>query len=563
MEKSFIYRDKSGMRLGQMVQPMRRVGIYVPGGLGAYPSSVLMNAIPAKVAGVAEIVMVSPPSSEGERLAVLAAAEIAGVDEFYRVGGAHAVAALAYGTETIKPVDKIVGPGQRLRAGRQADGLRRHRYRQDGGAERGAGDCRRPRASRMDCGRPDCAGGAWFGRRGGRAADDLGEYRESRGRGGRDLRSRALPRAQQVEAALVKRGAMVVVGDLNEAFDLANEIGPEHLELDMRNPSRWLPQGQGAGAVFLGPLTPAPLGDYLAGPNHVLPTGGAARFASPLGAYDFLKRTSIIEASMGAIAALGPSVAHLARMEGFEGHARAMELRSGGVGREGESGQRIEMKSTKSACKIKTRPQPVARLAPVKAKRSAEVERKTRETAVTVALKLDGTGRGEAKTGVPFLDHMLESFARHGFFDLKVAASGDLHIDDHHTVEDVGIVVGGRFAQALGDRAGIKRFGEATVPLDEAVCTAIVDISGRAYLGYNVPISQERVGNFQTELVHDFMKALTDEVGMNLHLNLVSGRNPHHIIEATFKALARAMDHATAREPRLSGALSTKGTLSN
>ena len=120
---------------------------------------------------------------------------------------------------------------------------------------------------------------------------------------------------------------MVVVGDLNEAFDLANEIAPEHLELDLRNPSRWLPKVKAAGAVFLGPITPAPLGDYLAGPNHVLPTGGAARFASPLGAYDFLKRTSIIEASMGAIAALGPTVAHLARMEGFEGHARAMELR--------------------------------------------------------------------------------------------------------------------------------------------------------------------------------------------------------------------------------------------
>ena len=210
----------------------------------------------------------------------------------------------------------------------------------------------------------------------------------------------------------------------------------------------------------------------------------------------------------------------------------------------------------------------VAKLAPAKAVRQvqalrqAEVGRKTRETSVTVTLRLDGSGRGAAKTGVPFLDHMLESFARHGFFDLTVEAQGDLHIDEHHTVEDVGIVLGRAFRQALGDRAGIKRFGEATVPLDEAVCTAIVDISGRSYLGYNVPIAQERVGSFQTELVHDFMKALTDEVGMNLHLNLVSGRNPHHIIEASFKALARAMDQATAAEPRLTGPLSTKGTLS-
>ncbi|HUA34865.1 MAG TPA: imidazoleglycerol-phosphate dehydratase HisB [Candidatus Binataceae bacterium] len=195
-------------------------------------------------------------------------------------------------------------------------------------------------------------------------------------------------------------------------------------------------------------------------------------------------------------------------------------------------------------------------------RRAADVERKTRETAVAISLKLDGGGRGEIETGVPFLDHMLESFARHGFFDLKIAARGDTHIDEHHTVEDVGIVLGRAFKQALGDRSGIRRFGEATVPLDEAVCTAIVDISGRSYLGYEVPIKQDRVGNFQTELVHDFMKAMADEVGMNLHLRLQSGRNPHHIVEATFKAFARAMDSATQVEPRLGGVLSTKGTLS-
>jgi imidazoleglycerol-phosphate dehydratase len=194
--------------------------------------------------------------------------------------------------------------------------------------------------------------------------------------------------------------------------------------------------------------------------------------------------------------------------------------------------------------------------------RTAAVERKTRETAIRLTLQLDGAGTSAIHTGVPFLDHMLDSFARHGFFDLKVDAQGDIQIDDHHTVEDVGIVLGRAFREALGDRSSIRRFGEATVPLDEALCTAVVDISGRSYLAYNLPIAQERVGAFQTTLVHDFMKALADETGMNLHLNLQSGRNPHHIIEAAFKALARAMDMATTREPRVAGALSTKGTLS-
>lgn len=195
--------------------------------------------------------------------------------------------------------------------------------------------------------------------------------------------------------------------------------------------------------------------------------------------------------------------------------------------------------------------------------RAAEVERKTRETQVKVALKVDGTGRGEIATGVPFLDHMLESFARHGFFDLKVEAQGDLHIDEHHTVEDVGIVLGRAFRQALGDRSGIRRFGEASVPLDEALCSAVVDISGRSYLSYEVPVAQERVGNFPTELVQDFMKAFSDEAGINLHLHLRSGRNPHHVIETVFKSFARAMDQASSLEPRVSGVLSTKGTLAS
>jgi histidinol dehydrogenase len=324
------------MRLGQMVHPIRRVGIYVPGGLGAYPSSVLMNAIPAKVAGVGEIVMVSPPSAEGERPAVLAAAMIAGVDEFYRVGGAQAVAALAYGTDTIAPVDKIVGPGNAF-----VQAAKRMVYGEVD-IDKMAGP------SEVLVIADDSANPDWI------AADLIAQAEHGSGDEAAilltpsatiagavadavELALKSLPRAAQVESALKRRGAMVVVRDLDEAFELANQIAPEHLELDLRDTARWLPRVKAAGAVFLGALTPAPLGDYLAGPNHVLPTGGAARFASPLGAYDFLKRTSIIEASNGALAALGPAVARLARMEGFEGHARAMELRSGAADGKGKS----------------------------------------------------------------------------------------------------------------------------------------------------------------------------------------------------------------------------------
>jgi len=326
LSRSFAYRDSVGMRLGQNVRPLARVGIYVPGGQGAYPSTVLMNAIPARVAGVGEIVMVSPPSSAGDSPSVLAAAAIAGVDEFYRVGGAQAVAALAYGTRTIAPVDKIVGPGNAwVQAAKRMvygvvdidkmAGPSEVLVIADGGA-------------RAEWVAADLIAQAEHGS-GDEAAMLLTPSRATAERvaAAIDLALADLPRAAAVRRVFARRGALVVVENLEEAFAIANRIAPEHLELDMRDAARWARAVRAAGAVFVGELSPAPLGDYLAGPNHVLPTAGAARFASPLGAYDFLARTSTVEASAAAIKKLGPAVARLARMEGFEGHARAIELR--------------------------------------------------------------------------------------------------------------------------------------------------------------------------------------------------------------------------------------------
>ena len=193
--------------------------------------------------------------------------------------------------------------------------------------------------------------------------------------------------------------------------------------------------------------------------------------------------------------------------------------------------------------------------------RVATVNRKTKETDIRLTLALDGTGRYEVQTGIAFLDHMLELLTRHGFFDLTVQASGDLHVDYHHTVEDVGLVLGQAIREALGEKTGIRRFGEATVPLDEALVQTIVDLSGRPFFVYDVTIAQQKIGQFDVELIHDFLLALVNQAGMNLHVRMLSGRNPHHIVEATFKGLARALDLATQRDPRVRGVLSTKGTL--
>jgi imidazoleglycerol-phosphate dehydratase len=199
--------------------------------------------------------------------------------------------------------------------------------------------------------------------------------------------------------------------------------------------------------------------------------------------------------------------------------------------------------------------------APQAAGRAAEVHRATKETDIRVRIGLDGEGRYRVETGVPFLNHMLELFSRHGFFDLEVEGKGDLDVDAHHTVEDVGLTLGEAIRRALADKRGIRRFGAATVPLDEALVSVVVDLSGRPFFVYDVKLEQERIGTFDVELVHDFLLALTNQIGMNLHVHMISGRNPHHIIEASFKGLARALSEAASADPRVKGVLSTKGVL--
>ena len=193
--------------------------------------------------------------------------------------------------------------------------------------------------------------------------------------------------------------------------------------------------------------------------------------------------------------------------------------------------------------------------------RTAEVRRRTKETDIRVSLGLDGEGRARVASGVPFLDHMLELFARHGLFDLEVECRGDLEIDDHHTVEDIAICLGQALAQALGDKAGVARYGAAYVPMDEALCRSVVDLSGRFYLVYAVETRRHTIGNFSVELAEHFWRSFAEAARCNLHIDLLRGRNTHHILEASFKATARALRQAVARDPRVEGVLSTKGVL--
>lgn len=322
---NFMDTEKNGVLRGQLVLPLSRVGVYVPGGTAAYPSSVLMNVLPAKIAGVEEIVMVTPPSKKGVPDVILAAAKIAGVDKIFQIGGAQAIAALAYGTETIPKVDKIVGPGNIYVAAakKQVFG--------EVGIDMIAGP------SEIGVLADDTANPVYI------AADLLSQAEH-------DTLARAilvtnsmtlakqvekeiqqqlrtLPRKEIAEAAMEHHGKIIIVESTEEMFTIMNEIAPEHLEVQLENPISYLDKIKNAGSIFLGAYASEPVGDYLSGTNHVLPTNGTATFSSPLGVYDFVKYSQVTSYSKEALANGKDTIALLARQEGLEGHARAVECR--------------------------------------------------------------------------------------------------------------------------------------------------------------------------------------------------------------------------------------------
>ncbi len=326
-QQSWSYTEPDGTRLGQRVTPLDRVGLYVPGGKAAYPSTVLMNAIPARVAGVTELIMTVPaPDGEINDL-VLAAARIAGVDRVFRIGGAQAVAALAWGTGTVPRVDKIVGPGNIY----VATAKRLVFGRVDIDMIAGPSEVVIVADDSVD---PDWAAMDLFAQA---EHDELAQsilISTDHGYIDRVAASidRLLPemeRREIIEAALAGQGALIAVPDLDRAADIVNRIAPEHLELLMRDAESFVERIRHAGAIFVGPWSAEAMGDYCAGPNHVLPTSGTARFSSPLGVYDFQKRTSVIACSEEGARAMSRTASVLARAESLTAHARSAEYRGG------------------------------------------------------------------------------------------------------------------------------------------------------------------------------------------------------------------------------------------
>lgn len=325
IDQSFIDLDTPGIMRGQKVTPLKRVGIYVPGGTAAYPSTILMCALPAKLAGVKEVIMVTPPQKDGIALIVLGAAKLAGVDAVYQVGGAQAVGALAYGTESIPKVDKIVGPGNIYVA----------------------------TAKRQVFGQVSIdmiAGPSEIGILADETANPIHLAADLLSQAEHDKRARAilitdsevlahavadeverqlqtLPRQDIARTAIEERSFIAIMDSVADMFTLMNEVAPEHLEIQLANAMNYMSLVENAGSVFLGSYTAEPLGDYMGGPNHVLPTSGTARFSSPLGVYDFVKRTAFMQFSKERLAELAPHIATLARTEGLEGHARSIEVR--------------------------------------------------------------------------------------------------------------------------------------------------------------------------------------------------------------------------------------------
>ncbi len=496
---------------------IQRVGLYVPGGTAPLFSSVLMLGIPARLAGCPEVLLCTPPRSDGSvHPAVLFAARLVGVHRVFRVGGAQAIAAMTFGTETVPRVDKLFGPGnQYVTAAKQwASVLGR-------GVDMPAGPTEVAILA-------DASANPAFV-----AADMLSQAEHGPDsqvfvvltkesllapvQTALDAQLVNLPRREIATTAL-ENSIVVIEPDLDTATDLLNAYAAEHVIISTENASGIATRITNAGSVFVGHLTPESAGDYASGTNHTLPTGGASRAFSGVSVDSFVRKITFQEVTAEGLRSLGPVVETMARAEELEGHARAVTRR------------------------LDSLPE-----AAVNKARVGHTSRQTSETDIFVRINLDGSGRGQIATGLAFFDHMLTQIARHGGVDLDVQVAGDLEIDEHHTVEDAAIALGAALRTALGDKRGIQRYA-FLLPMDDALAHVALDLGGRSHLVWNVPFTRDVVGDVPTEMWPHFFKSLCDAAACNLNIK-ASGDNDHHIIESVFKGFGRCLRDAVRQGP--------------
>tara|TARA_R110000868_G_scaffold56830_1_gene176035 strand:+ start:24139 stop:26037 length:1899 start_codon:yes stop_codon:yes gene_type:complete len=507
-----------GVTASRRATPVDVAALYVPAGSAPLVSTLIMLAIPAQLAGVPRIVVVAPPAGAGGvNPGLLAAARLLGLGEVYAIGGAQAVAALATGSAGLPRADKIFGPGNAWVAAAKAyvSGL-------PGGP---AVDLPAGPSEVMVI--ADGEADATF------VASDLLSQAEhdpsaqvvlvcfdaaTRDRVAAEVEEqlKALPRVEIARQAMARSRA-IICDSLDAAAEVANTYAPEHLILQLAAAETLAERVRHAGSIFVGAWTPEAAGDYAAGPNHTLPTGGAARAYGGVSVESFQKTTTILRATQAGALAMAPTVERLAALEGLTAHQTAMRLRR---------------EAAEAAKAVDERP----RL------RTSAKRRKTKETDITISLDLDRDGPSSIATGIGYFDHMLEQIARHAGIAVTINATGDLEIDAHHTIEDVCLTFGEALYEALGDKRGIARFG-FELPMDETRAGVWIDLSGRPFAKFEGEIPGQFVGDFPVEMTPHAFRSLAESLKAAVHVR-VEGENAHHMVESCFKAFGRALRQA-------------------
>ena len=515
-----------GIQVWKEFRSIDSVGIYVPGGSAPLISSLLMQLIPAQVAGCKNIIVCTPPNKSGEiSPEILWIAKVYGVKEIYKIGGAQAILAMAYGTTIIPKVNKIFGPGNvYVNAAKKL-------CSSDVAIDLPAGPSEVMIVSN-DIEKASIA-----------AADALSQLEHDPDSRAfiissnlkilKKIKTSVNEQMQQLSRQSVLKQSienllLIKAKSFKDTLVLINDCAPEHLILLDEDYSKYLVEVNNAGSIFCGALSPESFGDYSSGTNHVLPTNGQAKVHSGLGVKDFGKQISVQTASSEGFENLKNTVITMAQAESLDAHEQAVKIRQSNANQKASSRSYTEI-------------------------------RKTNETSIYLNLNIDGTGNYNINTGLKYLDHLLEQFSKHGSFDLYLTCLGDLEIDEHHTIEDIAIALGIAINTSLGDRVGISRYASSdTLVMDEVKSSISIDLSSRRFLKFKCSQLRDYVGDFPTEMFEHFFISLINSAAMTCHID-TTGKNSHHLLEATFKTFARCLKKAVVIESSRSS--STKGLL--